>query len=176
MVNIVPFSIDTASEGSPSLFHEAICASSERIFTGFTSGVIGILLSMKYFSNSPWIMCLRFFLLKGPVYEMNAEAIKTSPVTSFCSRLMFTMALAQRSFSDPSAETRRCARSRRVLHRSASFSAASFSAIAELYSSISFYSEAFSSATIFCTASSLTVADSSCSVASPRAFLLGSTY
>ena len=106
---------------------------------------------------------------------MKAEAIKTSPVTNFCSRLILTIALAQRSFSEPKAATKRYARSNLVLQRSASLRAASFSAIAESYSSTSFYNDAFNSATTLLTASNLTVADSSYSVASPSAFLFGST-
>lgn len=102
---MVPFSIETKSDGSPSLFHIAIWASSDKILTGLTSGVMGILLSKKYLSNKVWIMCFLFFLLKGPVYEMKALAIKTSPVTSYCSSEILTMALAHLSFSDPKALT-----------------------------------------------------------------------
>jgi len=55
-VKIVPFSVDTASDGNPSLFHNAIVASSVKILIGLTSGEIGILFSMKYFS--------KFYLIK----------------------------------------------------------------------------------------------------------------
>jgi hypothetical protein len=114
--------------------------------------------------------------LNGPVYEMNADAIKTSPNTNNYSSLILTIAFAQRSFSDPRAATKRYAKSKRVLHRSASFNAASFSAIAELYSSISFYNEACNSLTIFYTASNFVVAYSNYSVDSAKALRFGSTY
>ena len=50
-VKIVPFYVDTASEGNKSIFHVAIVASSVKILIGLTSGLIGILFSVKYFSK-----------------------------------------------------------------------------------------------------------------------------
>jgi hypothetical protein len=78
-VKIVPFSVETASEGRKSLFHKAIVASSVKILIGLTSGLIGILFSTKYFSKLYLIIIDLNFLLKGPVYEINALANNTSP-------------------------------------------------------------------------------------------------
>lgn len=66
-VNIVPFSVETISEGSPYLFHEAILASSVINLMGFRFGLQGIPLSLKYLVNSILINYSLYCLLKGPV-------------------------------------------------------------------------------------------------------------
>jgi hypothetical protein len=77
---MVPFSIETLSAGRPSLFQAAIAASSDKRLTGSTLADLGILFSFKYLRNSLLIMVYLYYLLKGPAYEIKADAIRTSPV------------------------------------------------------------------------------------------------
>jgi len=67
LVNIVPFSVETISEGNPYLFHDAILASSVINLIGFRFGLHGIPLSLKYLVNSILIKFSLYYLLKGPV-------------------------------------------------------------------------------------------------------------
>lgn len=87
------------------MFHPAIIASSDNNLTGSTLGLLGILLVFKYLRNSSSIIYCLYYLLKGPAYEINEEAINTSPVKSPRSSEILTTLAAQRSFSDPKALT-----------------------------------------------------------------------
>lgn len=66
-VRIVPFSVETTSEGNPYLFQLAILASSVKSLTGLILGLHGIELSLKYLTKSVLINYSLNFLLNGPV-------------------------------------------------------------------------------------------------------------
>ena len=63
---MVPFSIETLSEGKVCLFHLAAVDSSVRSLTGSMTGDMGILLMVKYFAKSSRIIMSLKDLLKGP--------------------------------------------------------------------------------------------------------------
>lgn len=97
---------------------------------GLSEGLHGIPLSLKYLVKSTLIIYSLNFLEKGPVYEINAEAIKISPVSNPNETPISWIELPHLSFSDPKAFTSLWAKSKRVAHLAASARAASFSAIA----------------------------------------------
>jgi len=88
-----------------------------------------MLLILKYPLKSRMIESQNF-LLKGPTYETNAEANKTSPVIWPRVCPSYSILVAHLSLSEPSAFTSLFALSNLAAHLFASASAAFFSSIA----------------------------------------------
>jgi len=63
---MVPFSIETLSDGKDCLFHLAAVDSSVKSLIGSFSGLVLILLALKNFSKSSFIILSLKLLLKGP--------------------------------------------------------------------------------------------------------------
>jgi hypothetical protein len=63
---MVPFSIETLSDGKDCLFHLAAVASSVNNFTGSMLGLVSILFCLKYLSKSYFIILSLKLLLNGP--------------------------------------------------------------------------------------------------------------
>jgi hypothetical protein len=97
--------VDTISEGKPYLFQLAMFASVVINLMGSILLLHGILLSDKYLVKSVFDSCSLIYLLKGPVYEINAEAIKTSPTNNSNDSPISVMEFPHLSFSDPKALT-----------------------------------------------------------------------
>eukprot|EP00906_Rhabdomonas_costata_P024397 RCo035076 len=111
LLTIAPFSVLTRSAGRPSLFHPATSASLVIVpSTGSKFCVIGTPRLCRSALHLFFTRSSRKNLLKGPMYEMNAEASRTSPVSSLVRSLRSWMVRAQRTFSSASPLTRRAAR------------------------------------------------------------------
>ena len=119
LVNIVPFSTETLSEGRVCLFHLATVDSSVRSLIGSLPALVSILFCLKYFSKSSFIIFSLKLLLKGPAYEINDEAKSTSPTITLMFPSRTTIDWAQRSFSLPKAAISRWAKFKRRAHLSA---------------------------------------------------------
>lgn len=63
---MVPFSMDTVSEGRNYWFHSAATESGVNILTGSFPTVMGILFSLQNLEKASSIIMVLYLLLKGP--------------------------------------------------------------------------------------------------------------
>lgn len=163
--------------GLPSVFHSAICASVVMTLIGSHSRDMGsappsptavLNWSRRKLPNLT-MSSSRKGLVKGPTYEMKAEASSTSPVSRSLSAVNCLMLMPQRSFSDDSAPVSRCARLSFFSPRATLSRASCFSIVAASNSLLSLSSLACSSATVASTAANRVLALLSCSFASRSA-------
>lgn len=89
----------------------AIVASSTKSFNGSGLGELGIACSVKNGINFSLTKISLNVLEKGPIYEINAEAIKTSPTITSISAYLSSIICPHLPFSEPRALSKREAKS-----------------------------------------------------------------
>lgn len=100
------FSKDIGSTGSPSFFHLEIITSVARIFNGWTLSEMGIALSLMSFSQVSFHNSTRSFAENAPIYEVNAEARRESPIVELMLPVRTFTLSVHRLFSPSSPWTR----------------------------------------------------------------------
>jgi len=116
------------------VFQTAFWASLVKSLTGFGLSDIGIPLAFISSKNLILTSSSLIPLEKGPIYDIKAEAINTSPTITSISAYMSTIIPPQRSFSEPRAFNNLVASSNLSEKNLALAIASSLSAIAPSYS------------------------------------------
>ena len=115
------------------------------------------------------------FLLNGPAYDTNAEAINTSPTYNSNSDYNLTIESAQRTFSDFNAATKRVAKSNLLAHLAAKASASFLVLRAASNSAYNLAYFSFKILTFSITDANFSLASSNIAIDSFNALRLGST-